>query len=191
MFVYFNRGGSAMKKSKKSKKPKPAAVSEVKIKAVKQRKKREAKSRLKARKFRRNADLCNKVAYILAKYFPSLAGMIKEIKDNVKRRRKNVQLGIFMRILAAIFHIDSMKSLDIQFNDEIVLQNILKLFGTDDIKKVPSGQTINEFIKSPAPLDIEVIITQIVEDLVSMKAFAGSTFREHWKMIIDAVTIHI
>jgi hypothetical protein len=176
-----------MKKSAKL--IKHETVKKVKIKGIKKRKKRDQQVRRKQRAFKSKAQLIHIMAFILSKYFPKLIDMIKELDDNVKKRKKNVRLGIFIRILASIFHMDSIRTFDSAFNDDIVLGNICRIFGVKNMDEVPSGQTIVNFIKSLMKEDIENIIIQIVKDLMEIKEFSNGKFQGFWKVIIDATTI--
>ncbi len=119
--------------------------------------------------------------------------MLREVADP---RRKGyityeTEIILFTRILASIFHINSMRSMTNDFNHQIVIDNISKILDDDGLFELPHYDTINNFLCRLDPNELQNIIKVLVVKLIRMRSFETSrVFNKYWQILIDGTSTY-
>ena len=79
-----------------------------------------------------------------------------------------------------------MRSMTDNFNHQMVIDNIYKILGDDDMFELPHYDTINNFLCRLDPKELEKIVKELVVKLIRMRSFETSgVFDKYWQIIID------
>ena len=98
---------------------------------------------------------------------------------------------LFVRILAAVFHIGSMRKITTGFNSSNAINNIAVLLNAQDLDEIPHFDTINNYLKRLETYELEKVITGIVNRLIRMQSFYKSRIRnKYWQIIVDGTETH-
>ena len=93
--------------------------------------------------------MCCELYKIIRHFFPDLIPMLKSAKDprNQSYITYESQVILFIRILAVIFHIASMRKLTEDFNSETCIQNVASMLNIEDLQELPHWKTINDYLE--------------------------------------------
>lgn len=128
---------------------------------------------------------------VLKRFFPGLLPALKEVSDirhpsYIKYQR---HVLLMTRILSAIFYISSMRKTSEEFNTEKVIQNIGYLCG-EQLEEIPYWETINLYLKTVPPEELQEVIHEIVYGLLRSRAFEGARIRgKYWQVIVDGTQL--
>ncbi len=130
---------------------------------------------------------------IIKHFFPGMIALLRKVDD--PRHPSYIDyknhLILFVRILAAVFHIGSMRKITSNFNNSTVINNIAVLLGEQDLNELPHYETINDYLKLFKETELENVITGIVSRLIRMQSFYGSRIRnKYWQIIVDGTETH-
>jgi hypothetical protein len=154
------------------------------------------KKRITRRKKRERLEECqslSELVKIIKHFFPELLSLLRQVSDS--RHPSYIsysnQIILFVRILAVVFHIGSMRKITSSFNNSNAINNIAVLLGEQALQELPHFDTINNYLKSFKAEDLEKVITSLVKRLIRMQSFYGSRIRDkYWQIIIDGTEIH-
>ena len=74
----------------------------------------------------------------------------------------DIAVLLLERIMAAIFSIDSMRSLRFRFDDENMIKNIAVILQQDKLNELPHHDTINNCFKKLKTTELEEIIKKMM-----------------------------
>ncbi len=90
-----------------------------------------------------------------------------------------------------MFHIGSMRKITSSFNSNNVINNIVVLLDAQELNELPHFDTINNYLKTLDSIELEKVITGIVNRLIRMQSFYGSRIRDkYWQIIVDGTETH-
>lgn len=126
-------------------------------------------------------------------FFPELIPLLKETDD--PRHQSYIdyprQVLLYVRIMAAVFHIRSMRKMTEDFNNETVIDNIRYMLAIESLGELPHWSTINDYLERLNPNELERIIPKLVKRLIRMHTFDGSRIRnKYWQTIVDGTELH-
>jgi hypothetical protein len=157
-----------------------------------------SKSPKVTRKQRRDMVEDKKLAVELLKiihhFFPDLIPRLKAADDPRDNRYTTYDISVILltRILAAVFHISSMRSMTENLNDSIGIQNIAIILGVDDLSELPHFKTINDCLEKFNPVQLQEIIQVLAVKLIRCKAFLNSRLRgKYWQVIVDGSGLYM
>jgi hypothetical protein len=130
---------------------------------------------------------------ILQHFFPDLLPMLRKVSDS--RNQSYTTYGnhiiLFVRILAVVFHISSMRKITTSFNTRNCIHNIAVLLDEQELKEIPHWETINDYLKSFEETELEEVITKLLGRLIRMQSFYKSRIRnKYWQILIDGTEFH-
>jgi len=130
---------------------------------------------------------------VIKNFFPKLITELKQSEDPRHKSYityKNAEI-LFVRILAVVFRLDSMRGIGETLNRKICFRNISKILELDeDLTELPHWGTINDFLERLSPDEIKKIIRKLVYRLTRMKTFENSKIRgKFWHIVVDATQI--
>jgi len=130
---------------------------------------------------------------IINHFFPDLIPLLRQGKDHRHQSYityKNHVL-LFVRILAAVFRIESMRKITDELNRSISIKNSEKMLGIDELEELPHWKTINDYLEKPDPSILEEIIPKLVTRLTRMRTFEKSRIRnKYWHIVVDATQLY-
>ena len=149
------------------------------------------------RKDRRNTlenfKLCVELWKIIKRFFPKLIPLLKQGKDH--RHQSYITYKsyvlLFVRILASVFRIASMRQMSESLNSTVLINNIGKILGMEDgLTELPHWKTINDFLEGLPPTELENIIPELANRLTRMRTFEKSRIRgKYWQILVDATQL--
>ena len=94
---------------------------------------------------------------------------------------------LFVRILASVFRIESMRKMTEDLNRVICMKNVSKILGlTEELDELPHWKTINDYLEQLPPTELENIIPELVYRLTRMRSFEKSRIRnKYWQVLVD------
>jgi hypothetical protein len=96
-----------------------------------------------------------------------------------------------VRIIAAIFSIESMRKLSSNLNDTEIIENVYHLLGAKAQLDLPHHDTINNCHKQVDPQNLSNICTYMAESLIRSPVFDDSRIRgKYWQVLIDGTPIY-
>jgi hypothetical protein len=126
-------------------------------------------------------------------YFPELVPMFREMTDERDPRYTQYELALILcvRILSAVFMYSSMRSGTVGLNDDIIIANIAKMVGCDELMELPHYTTINNCLAKVKPEELQEIVQKIISQLIRSKAFLESRInKEYWQVLIDGSQLY-
>ena len=138
-------------------------------------------------------NACCELYKILRHFFPGLIPLLKQIKDS--RHQSYItyenQVILYVRILAAAFHIGSMRKITVNFNSRVCIENFKQTMGLTELAELPHWKTINDYLEQLDPKELEVIIPKLVSRLIRMHTFDDSRIRgKYWQIIVDGTELY-
>lgn len=128
---------------------------------------------------------------VLQRFFPGLLPALKAISDSRHPSYTKYQNHVLLmtRILSAIFYISSMRKTSEEFNSEKAIQNIGYLCG-EQLKEIPYWETINLYLKTIPPEELQEVINNMVYGLLRSRAFEEARIRgKYWQVIVDGTQL--
>jgi hypothetical protein len=130
---------------------------------------------------------------VLKKFFPNLIRQLDELDD--ERQSLSITYStaeiLMMVILGLIFQVESMNSMDENFNNTIAIQNFYWLLDKVPKTQLPDRDTISRVLRKLDPSTIEKIQTAIVHDLINSGRYnASKILGKYWPVHIDATQQH-
>ena len=107
-----------------------------------------------------------------------------------------------MLIMKQATGLKSMRELTANFNNEIVIHNIHKYLGIDNLEELPHYDTINNFLKLLEPVELEKIRNYQIQCLLDKRCFEQYQLKEdrpgfkrkskkYWVVIVEGTGLHI
>ena len=149
------------------------------------------KTRAEKRDCLENISFSSKLIKLINHFFPNLIEKLKAVSD--KRHKGYViydnYIILLFRILMSIFYIKSMRSATEKLNNSIFIENFGKLCGIK-LNEIPHFNTVNNYLKTIEPEEIQAIIQAMVRQLIRNKIFDSfRIFGKKWQIIIDGTQI--
>jgi len=85
-----------------------------------------------------------------------------------------------MRILAAAFHIGSMRGITEDFNNNTSIKNITGILNAEKLEELPHWKTINDYLEKFEKSELEDIIQKLVFRLIRIRSFECSRIRNKY-----------
>ena len=151
------------------------------------------KTRAEKRKKLDDFKACSELIKIIRHFFPDLLPMLKRVKDprNQSYITYERQVILMVRILAAIFHIGSMRKTTEEFNKDECIRNVSVLLGIEELEELPHWSTINNYLEKIKDTELENVIQKLVYRLIRMRYFENSRIRDkYWQILIDGTGIY-
>jgi hypothetical protein len=167
-------------------------VSNSKNEQTEEKEKRPSFSRAQRREMLRSKSLLKDLLSIIHNYFPSLITQLRKVEDPRDNSYTKFDIDVLLleRILAAIFSMDSMRSLTFNFNDETAINNIAEILKQDELTELPCQDTINNCFKKLNPSELEKIIQSMISALTRRNTFNDSRVRgKYWQILIDGTNL--
>lgn len=145
--------------------------------------------REKLNKFKWACELSKTIKH----YFPTLIPQLKELTDERDKRYIKYDLAVVLciRILSSIFMLTSMRSGTVGLNNDVMIENISKLLGCDNLVEIPHYTTINNCLANVKPDELQKILHKIIFRLIRSKAFLDSRInRQYWQILIDGSQLY-
>ncbi|WP_461205370.1 transposase family protein, partial [Clostridium sp. DL1XJH146] len=105
-------------------------------------------------------------------FFKAINSKLKDIKD--KRHQSyinyNADILIFTLIMKNITGIKSMNKMTTEFNRDECIDNIAKALGYEELEELPHHDTINNFLETLAPTEIEKIRDYMIKELFKKRS---------------------
>lgn len=125
-------------------------------------------------------------------FFKELVNKLKHVKD--ERNQSYItyppEVLLFMIIMKNSCGIVSMNDMTNKFNKENCISNIFKSLKIKSTEEIPHYDTINNFLKSLEPSELEKIIKYMVKELLNKRCLEKYRLRDkYWKIAIDATGI--
>lgn len=151
------------------------------------------KTRKEIREMKEKFDIGCELIKVIKHFFPELIEILKAVND--PRNKSYVLYGVdvilLMRILSAIFAIDSMRQMTEEFNKSVCIENVKKILGLDELDELPHWNTINFLLERLEPEEIEKIVTKMAKRLIEMRTFENSRIQnKYWQILIDATGMY-
>ena len=137
-------------------------------------------------------NACCELFKIIRHFFPDLIPLLRKVDDH--RHQSYVtyesQVILLVRILAAVFHIGSMRKITVEFNHSNCIKNVALLVGKEDLEELPHWGTINDFLEGLDAAQLEGVIQKLVYRLVRMRSFDRSKVRgKYWQVVVDGTRL--
>lgn len=98
---------------------------------------------------------------------------------------------LYIRILAAVFHIESMRRMTEDFNRKICIENLRYMMRLKTLEEIPHWSTINDYLETLDSKALELVVPQLVSRLIRSRAFEGSRIRNrYWQIIVDGSELY-
>ncbi len=137
------------------------------------------------RKLEKNpAAECNKVRQ---KYCPHLFSDFAGTNDP---RHQSYTEYSNKELLGTLFYkgiagIESMQSMTYEFNKEQVTENLFRFMGEREKPYLPHAVTVNDYLKSLDPEELQKVQQKQVYELIRRKTFDDARFQKKWLVIVD------
>jgi len=93
------------------------------------------------------------------------------------------------RILSSIFYISSMRKSSEELNCGQAISNISYLCGKE-LEELPYWETINNYLKTFEPAELQKIIQKLVARLIKSRIFEDARIRgKYWQVIVDGTQL--
>ena len=130
---------------------------------------------------------------IIRKFFPDLIPLLKTLIDPRHQSYITYKANVilFMRVLASVFRIDSMRGMSEELNRTVFFQNLSRILGLEDeLTEIPHWKTINDYLERLNPTELEEIIPKLIHSLTRMRAFEKSRIRnKFWQIVVDGTQL--
>lgn len=145
-----------------------------------------------SRKEKREREKNNNYFFELMKvqrhFFKDFIKQLNQVKDS--RHQSYVtydnDILLMMIILKNACNLKSMRSMTDQFNKDETIENIKKILGINKLDELPHYDTINDFLSTVHPSELENIITYMVKELLRKRCFDQYRINgKYWGVIFD------
>ncbi len=154
--------------------------------------KKKKTTRRERREYLKQFQLAGELYKVIKHFFPGLICKLKGISDprNQSYIKYQNHVLLMMRILSSILYISSMRKATEEFNSETAIENLGFICG-EKLEEAPYWETINNYLKTIDPSELQGIIHELVRRLMRSKAFdAGKIRGKYWHVIIDGTQLH-
>ena len=138
-------------------------------------------------------NACVELWKIIRHFFPDLISLLRQGKDHRHKSYITYEnhVLLFVRILAVIFRIESMRKITDELNHSICIKNSRKILGIEEMEELPHWKTINDYLEKLEPSILEEIIPKLVTRLTRMRTFENSRIRnKYWHIVVDATQLY-
>lgn len=125
-------------------------------------------------------------------FFKSINSKLKGVKDKRHQSYVNYSADIllFTLIMKNAVGIGSMNKMTTEFNREECIDNIAKALGYDDLEELPHHDTINNFLKTLEPCEIEKIRNYMIKELFEKRCLEQYRLLDkYWTIAVDGTGI--
>lgn len=84
----------------------------------------------------------------------------------------------------------SMRQMTTEMNSTACIEAIGNLLGREDLKELPHWSSINNFLETIAPEELESINQKLVYRLIRCRAFENNRYRKKWQILIDGTQLY-
>lgn len=140
----------------------------------------------------RKLNAFSDVIKVTRHYFPDFPRWLNHISDPRHQGyiKYDQSVIIMERLLASCCHIESMRSMNSEFNNYNVLYNFSILFN-EDLDELPHGDTINNYLKEVNVNDLRKVITNMVKTLINKRVLEEYRIEDkYYHFTIDASQLH-
>ena len=81
--------------------------------------------------------------------------------------------------------IDSMQSMNYEFNQETTAKNLSRFMGKKEREYLPHAVTVNKYLERLDPEELQKVQQKQVYGLIRSKAFYDARFQKKWLVIVD------
>jgi len=147
---------------------------------------------LKTRKEKREEEKNNKYFFEFIKvqkhFFKDLLTKLNHVEDPRHQSYITYECNVilFMIILKNACNLESMRHMTDRLNKEACIKNFQKLFGIDTLEELPHYDTINDFLSSLSPEELQHIRTYMIKELLKKRSLEAYRIGgKYWGVIID------
>ena len=99
---------------------------------------------------------------------------------------------LFVRILSAVFRIESMRKMSEDLNRTICINNFSKILELEEeLAELPHWKTINDLLERLEPTELDEIIPKLVYRITRMRSFENSRIRnKFWHIVVDGTQLY-
>ena len=140
-----------------------------------------------------NIKLSLELWKLIKHFFPDLLPLLKQVSDarHQSYTKYERHVILFVRILGAVFKIESMRGISNALNLTICFNNIGRILDHEELNELPHWETINDYLKKLEPKELEDIIPKLVYRLTRMRSFENSRIRnKYWQVVVDATHLY-
>ena len=131
---------------------------------------------------------------IIKHYFPGLIPLLRQRLDMRHQGYITYEnhVLLFVRILGAVFQIESMRGISEDLNRTACIENISQMLGLEGkLTELPHWSTINNYLEKLRAEELEEIIPELVNRLTRMRTFENSRIRDkYWQILVDATHLY-
>lgn len=133
--------------------------------------------------------LCVELWKNIKHFFPDLIPLLRQCLDHRHQSyidyKKHVLL--FVRILGAVFRIESMRGMSEELNKVVSIKNVSRMLELEEeLTELPHWKTINDYLEKLNSTELESIIPKLVNRITRMRSFENSRIRnKYWHVIVD------
>lgn len=150
------------------------------------------KTRAEKRNILEKVNFSSEILKIIKHFFPNLETMLDKISDSRHKsyvKYKN-SLILMLRIFMSIFYIKSMRESTEKLNNSTIIRNIGLACGIKELDEIPHWNTLNNYLKTVNPAEIENLIYKLINKLIRCKAFEKAKVKDkYWQIIIDGTQL--
>ena len=145
-------------------------------------------TRKEKRKYEKGINYFFEFTKIQRHFFKDIQNKLKSVKD--PRHQSYITYGsdllLFMLILKNACNVTSMRGMTNQFNKEECIENVKKVLRLEELDELPHYDTINHFLSTLNPVEIEKIRTYMIKELLKKRCFDDYRIDgKYWGIIID------
>ena len=99
---------------------------------------------------------------------------------------------LFVRILGAVFRIESMRGISEGLNKDACIENVRRMLELEEeLTELPHWSTINNYLEKLNPMELEEIIPKLIYRLTRMRSFENSRVRnKYWHIVVDGTHLN-
>jgi hypothetical protein len=138
-------------------------------------------------------NTCGELYGIIRHFFPELIALFHKVNDPRHQSYITYQRHVilFVRVLAVVFHIESMRKMTEAFDRDACAENVKNMLNAENLSELPHWSTINNYLEKLDPKEVEAIIHKLVSHLIRMRSFEGSRIRtKYWQIIVDGTQLY-
>ena len=129
---------------------------------------------------------------ILSHFFYELTQWIEEIEDprNTAYITYTQSDLVLLGILKNVCSVESMRSMEENFNEDTCIHNLSKITGDPNLKEIPHYDTLNYYLERLSPQALADIRVKMVRTLLRSKDFDSARIQgTYWPVILDGTGI--
>ena len=141
------------------------------------------------RKALENFKLCVELWKIIKHFFPDLIPLLRRCLDHRHQSYVDYEnhVLLFVRVLGAVFRIESMRGMSEELNKTVSIKNISRILELEEeLTELPHWKTINDYLEKLKPTELEAIIPKLIKRITRMRSFENSRIRnKYWHVVVD------